>query len=57
LGNKSAKRKLESNGASLGFEGKLSLTADKLRNNMDAARYKHGDSSMNANLKGLGYGG
>jgi hypothetical protein len=27
--------------ASLGFEAKLCLTADKLRNNMDAAEYKH----------------
>ena len=25
----------------LGFEAKLWLTADKLRNNMDAAEYKH----------------
>ena len=28
-------------GATLGFEAKLWLTADKLRNNMDAAEYKH----------------
>jgi type I restriction enzyme M protein len=27
--------------ATIGFEGKLWLTADKLRNNMDAAEYKH----------------
>ena len=27
--------------AELGFEAKLWLTADKLRNNMDAAEYKH----------------
>ena len=27
--------------ANLGFEQKLWLTADKLRNNMDAAEYKH----------------
>src|SRR3954468_21690234 len=27
--------------ASLGFEAKLWLAADKLRNNMDAAEYKH----------------
>ena len=27
--------------AALGFEAKLWLTADKLRNNMDAAEYKH----------------
>ena len=30
-----------SNGAVLGFEGKLWKAADKLRNNMDAAEYKH----------------
>ena len=29
------------NGATLGFEAKLWLTAGKLRNNMDAADYKH----------------
>ena len=29
------------NGATLGFEAKLYQTADKLRNNMDAAEYKH----------------
>jgi type I restriction enzyme M protein len=28
------------NGANLGFEAKLWLAADKLRNNMDAAEYK-----------------
>lgn len=28
-------------GATLGFEAKLWLTADKLRNNMDAAEYGH----------------
>ncbi len=27
--------------AQLGFEAKLWLAADKLRNNMDAAEYKH----------------
>ena len=31
----------ESKAANLGFEAKLWLTADKLRNNMDAAEYKH----------------
>ena len=31
----------KSNGANLGFEEKLWKTADKLRNNMDAAEYKH----------------
>jgi type I restriction enzyme M protein len=36
------KAKTASNGtANLGFEAKLWLTADKLRNNMDAAEYKH----------------
>ncbi|MGH8192175.1 MAG: type I restriction-modification system subunit M N-terminal domain-containing protein, partial [Rhodanobacteraceae bacterium] len=29
------------NGANLGFEAKLWQAADKLRNNMDAAEYKH----------------
>lgn len=31
----------ENNGANIGFEEKLWLMADKLRNNMDAAEYKH----------------
>jgi type I restriction enzyme M protein len=31
----------ESNGANLGFEDKMWKAADKLRNNMDAAEYKH----------------
>ena len=31
----------KSNGANLGFEQKLWVTADKLRSNMDAAEYKH----------------
>ena len=36
------KRKSDNgNGAPLGFEAKLWLAADKLRNNMDAAEYKH----------------
>ncbi len=35
------KSKTESSTANLGFEQKLWLTADKLRNNMDAAEYKH----------------
>ncbi len=29
------------NGATLGFEAKLWQAADKMRNNMDAAEYKH----------------
>ncbi len=36
-----AKNTTGSNGANLGFEEKLWQTADKLRNNMDAAEYKH----------------
>ena len=31
----------KSSTATIGFEAKLWLTADKLRNNMDAAEYKH----------------
>src|SRR5438105_322101 len=31
----------ETSGATLGFEATLWLAADKLRNNMDAAEYKH----------------
>lgn len=34
-------KNLESSSAHLGFEAKLWLAADKLRNNMDAAEYKH----------------
>lgn len=37
-GKKQAK---DGNGANLGFEAKLWLAADKLRNNLDAAEYKH----------------
>ena len=33
--------KANASAANLGFEAKLWLTADKLRNNMDAAEYKH----------------
>ena len=38
-----AKSVQKSNGstANIGFEAKLRLAADKLRNNMDAAEYKH----------------
>ena len=35
------KRKTDGNGATLGFEATLWLAADKMRNNMDAAEYKH----------------
>ncbi|HOR97162.1 MAG TPA: type I restriction-modification system subunit M N-terminal domain-containing protein, partial [Kiritimatiellia bacterium] len=35
------KTKTADSAASLGFEAKLWLAADKLRNNMDAAEYKH----------------
>jgi len=38
---KSTKTKIQTNGAALGFEAKLWQAADKLRNNMDAAEYKH----------------
>lgn len=38
---KKSKAESGSSGANLGFEAKLWLTADKLRNNMDAAEYKH----------------
>ena len=31
----------KSNGANVGFEAKLWQAADALRNNMDAAEYKH----------------
>ena len=36
-----AKKNNNNTGANLGFEEKLWKTADKLRNNMDAAEYKH----------------
>ncbi|MCO6438133.1 MAG: SAM-dependent DNA methyltransferase [Phycisphaerae bacterium] len=36
-----AKNSKGNNGATIGFEAKLWLAADKLRNNMDAAVYKH----------------
>jgi type I restriction enzyme M protein len=36
-----AANRSSTNGANLGFEAKLWLAADKLRNNMDAAEYKH----------------
>ena len=38
---KRAKAEEKSNGATLGFETKLWQAADKMRNNMDAAEYKH----------------
>ncbi len=38
---KSAASPNESSTATIGFEAKLWLTADKLRNTMDAAEYKH----------------
>ena len=37
----SSPKKTKDSAANLGFEAKLWLTADKLRNNMDAAEYKH----------------
>jgi len=39
--SRDAKKASSSNGAILGFEEKLWKAADKLRNNMDAAEYKH----------------
>ena len=39
-GNPPAKGAKDSS-ATIGFEAKLWLAADKLRNNMDAAEYKH----------------
>jgi len=38
---KTAKKKAKDTAANLGFEAKLWLAADKMRNNMDAAEYKH----------------
>src|SRR5689334_17814446 len=38
---KSAKSNGSSSGANLGFEATLWAAADKMRNNMDAAEYKH----------------
>jgi Type I restriction-modification system methyltransferase subunit len=40
-GNARAADKASRHGANLGFEAKLWQAADKLRNNMDAAEYKH----------------
>ena len=38
---RAAKASSNGNGSNVGFEAKLWLMADKLRNNMDAAEYKH----------------
>src|SRR5512136_2563086 len=38
---KGSRDRSASNGATLGFEAKLWAAADALRNNMDAAEYKH----------------
>ncbi|HYI03223.1 N-6 DNA methylase [Hyalangium sp.] len=38
---KAGRAKVSKNGGDLGFEATLWLAADKLRNNMDAAEYKH----------------
>jgi type I restriction enzyme M protein len=40
-GKRGRGKKAASNGGDLGFEAKLWQAADKLRNNMDAAEYKH----------------
>lgn len=39
--SKKTEKKSKENGATLGFEATLYQAADKLRNNMDAAEYKH----------------
>jgi type I restriction enzyme M protein len=41
MARQSTKKQKSSNGANLGFEATLWAAADKLRNNMDAAEYKH----------------
>ena len=41
MAQQSTKKQKTSNGANLGFEATLWAAADKLRNNMDAAEYKH----------------
>ena len=41
MGKKKATEKKADTAANIGFESKLWLAADKLRNNMDAAEYKH----------------
>ncbi|TWT29959.1 type I restriction-modification system subunit M N-terminal domain-containing protein [Blastopirellula retiformator] len=41
MAKKKAAAKKDSSAANIGFEAKLWLAADKLRNNMDAAEYKH----------------
>ena len=38
---KTSDKNTNKNGAALGFEATLYQAADKLRNNMDAAEYKH----------------
>ena len=40
-GKGKARKKSNSNGATVGFEAKLWAAADALRNNMDVAEYKH----------------
>ena len=41
MGKKKATKKSNGNGANLVFEAKLWLAADKLRDNLDAAEYRH----------------
>ena len=41
MAKKKSDPNMNKNGATLGFEAKLYQAADKLRNNMDAAEYKH----------------
>ncbi len=50
---KSAIRKSSDSAANLGFEAKLWLAADKMRNNMDAAE-SHG-RFFNRHIRGAGY--
>jgi hypothetical protein len=58
-----ADSKSNANGANLGFEAKLWLAADRLRNNMVAklngqfAESRKLEKAIRSNLEGLGYGG
>jgi len=41
VASQEAEKRSNGNGANLGFENKLWLAADKMRNNMDSSEYKH----------------